>query len=167
MLNNVPIAVMRAARQVTLRHPNGIDCTVYFKTVNRTDITPPGAMGGLPTMGGAGVLDSEDEADYTYAERGDGRFVFLGQFQTQGSNFTDDDAGLNYREDLIEALIEPLAEPGTPEHFRIDKPDVVTIFPGGDFSLSYEVVGVTGNVSIPPYTRKYVLAPRQDSERGI
>ena len=167
MLNNVPTAVMRAARMVTLRHPNAMDCTVYNKVVDRVATSAPFSEGGMPTIGGVAVLDSEDEADYSYEERGDGRLIFMGVFQTQGSNFTDDDAGLNYREDLVEALIEPEAEPGTPEHFTVDKSDIVTVFPGGGFAVSYEVVGVTGNVSVPPYTRKFILAPRQDESRGI
>lgn len=172
MLNNVPIQVNRASRAVTLRHPNGMDCTVWRKTVNRTEDTAPTSFGGLPTIEGLGVLDSEDEANYTYAERGgegkgDGRIVFLGTYQAPTGNMIDTDDGLNYGEPPIEALIECSLDPQDPLYWVADKPDMVTVYPGNGFALVYEVVGVTGNINIPPYTRRYLLNPRSDANVGI
>ena len=68
MLNSVPKAINDAARTVTLRHPNRMDATVWRKEVNRT---ASGEVGGMPNIGGVGVLDSEDEADYSYEPVGD------------------------------------------------------------------------------------------------
>lgn len=167
MLNNVPIQINQAARQVVLRHPNAMDCSVWRKTVNRVADAPPLAMGGLPTIGGLGVLDAEDEADYSYTELGDARIVFCGVFQGQAGNTIDADTGLNYADIPIEALVECVAEPAAGGYFQADKPDVVTVYPGAGIVLSYEVIGVTGAVNIPPYTRKLVLAPRQDMDVGI
>lgn len=164
MLNNVPIQVNKAARQVVLRHPNAMDCTVWRKAVNRVAET---SMGGLPTIGGLGVLDAEDEADYSYTELGDARILFCGVFQGQAGNTIDADTGLNYPDMPIEALVECVAEPTAEGFFVADKPDMVTVYPGAGIVLSYEVVGVTGAVNIPPYTRKLVLAPRQDMDVGI
>lgn len=167
MLNNVPIQVNNAARQVVLRHPNAMDCTVWRKTVNRAADGTPATMGGLPTIGGLGVLDAEDEADYSYDEVGDARIVFCGVFQGQSGNVIDADYGLNYPDPPVEALVECLVAPGAEGHFVADKPDMVTVYPGAGMALAYEVVGVTGNINIPPYTRKLVLAPRQDMDVGI
>lgn len=167
MLNNVPTQINRSARLVTLRHPNAIDCTIWRKTVNRVTTTAPAEIGGLPTIEGVGVLDSEDEADYEYAEVGDAKIVFTGQFQTQGGNWRDDDSSLTYNEMPVEALIECVLEPSDPNYVVPDKPDLITVTPGPGIVLTYEVIGETSSVSIPPYVRKFALAPRQDSNVGI
>ena len=54
MLTNVPSAVNRMARNVVINHPNTWECQVFRKRVTRTDGAP---VGGLPTMGGLGVLE--------------------------------------------------------------------------------------------------------------
>lgn len=163
MLNNVPIQVNRAARQVTLRHPNGMDCSLWKKVILRVN-DPADNFGGLPTIGGAGVLDSEDEADYTYEFLADAKISFTGQYIGADSNTIDTENGLNYFAAAMEALIECTAELGSPEWVMPDKPMVVTVFPGNGVVVPYQIVGTTGNVNIPPYTRKYVLNPLSDSE---
>jgi hypothetical protein len=164
MLNNVPTQINRSARLVTLRHPNAMDCTVFRKQINRTAAT---SMGGMPTIGGLGVIDSEDEADYTYVELGDAKIVFTGQFQTQGNNFVEDESGLNYAESPIEALVECVLDPAAQGYFVLTSKDMVMVEPGGGFALAYEVAGETGSVNIPPYTKKFLLSPRQDANVGI
>ena len=67
MLTNVPSAVNRMARNVVINHPNTWECQVFRKRVTRTDGAP---VGGLPTMGGLGVLDSEDEESIDYDHLG-------------------------------------------------------------------------------------------------
>ena len=164
MLNNVPTQINKAARLVTLRHPNAMDCTVYRKTVNRTAAT---SSAGMPTIGGLGVLDSEDEADYTYQEIGDAKIVFTGQFQTQGNNWNEGDTQLNYPDAPVEALIECVLDPSDPAFFVADSKDMVMVMPGAGIALAYEVASTTGQVNIPPFTRKYMVTPRSDGDVGI
>ena len=167
MLNQVPIQIQRSARQVTLRHPNAMDCTVWRKVINRVSADTPATIGGLPTIGGLGVLDSEDEADFDWQPKGDAKIVMAGVFQAEGGNTVDTDNGLLYPAPPIEALIECILDPGDPDFFMADKPDMVTVEPGGGVVLTYEVTGVQGNVNIPPYTRRYILAPRSDMNVGM
>lgn len=167
MLNNVPIQIARSARLVTLRHPNAMDCSVWRKQVNRVSSDVPPTMGGAPTIGGLGVLDSEDEADFDYADIGNAKIVFAGVYQGEGSNWLDSDTGLNYPSGAMEALIECVLDPGDADYFEPGKPDMITVEPGGGIAMFYEVIGETGSVNIPPYTKRYILAPRNDADVGI
>lgn len=174
MLNNVPITVNRLARQVTLRHPNAMDCLVFRKVVLRQSTD---SVAGLPTIGGIGVLDSEDEADYEFQLLGEdpqnpapepnARIVFVGQYLAMGSNVTDDDASITYAEAPMEALVECALDPGDPLFFVVDKNDVVNVLPGAGIVIPYQVVGVTSPGNIPPYSRKLLLQPRADTEFGV
>jgi hypothetical protein len=164
MLNNVPAQINKSARLVTLNHPNAMDCTVHRKTYNRTDT---GTMGGLPTLGGLGVLDGEDEPEYTYMELGDAKILFAGQYQAVDGNMRDDDMSLNYAAPPMEALVECVKQPTDTAFFVADKPDLVMVYPGAGIALAYEVVGVTSPSNIPPYGRKLILAPRSDLNVGI
>lgn len=164
MLNAVPAAINAAARAVTLRHPNAQDATIYAKRVKRSE---PGTVGGLPVLGGLGVMDSEDEADYEYIERGDARVLFAGIYAGQAGNVLDADDGVTYAEGLIEATIECVLDPSNPLFFIPDKNDVVMVEVSATIIMPYEVVGNTSTTNIPPYTRKYLLQPRSDIDFGL
>ena len=153
MLSSVPLAVRRAARAVTLNHPNRMTCTVYRKVVTRT---APQTVGGLPTLGGLGVLEDDDEADFEYQPLGDGSVVMLGSYQ---GGFTSDDGTLldNPNTSQQEALLEPIAENG----FAPKKHDLVSLVIG-DAVLPYEITDITGTVNIPPFTLKYILQLRDE-----
>lgn len=159
MLSNVSIQAQRGQRQVTLRHPNSMACTVYRKQVLRTSEEE---VGGLPDMGGVGVLDSEDEAAYTYPELGDAKVLFMGVYQGD-NNLIDSDDGVTYSEGVMECQIEPLTEGA----FEIKKHDRFDVFPGNGMIIPYEVVGRTAPSAIPPYVTKYLVQPRQDELAGI
>lgn len=167
MLTNVPNEVNRLARQVTLHHPNAMDCTVWRKVLNRVDATPPESFGGLPTIGGLGQLDSEDEANYSWEEVGDAKIVFTGSFVPSSSNIIDTEDGINYSDSPMEALIECILAPENEGFFIPDKPMVVTVEPGAGLMMPYQIVGVGSPGSIPPYHRKYVLNPMADFDQGI
>ena len=170
MLNNVPITVNKLARQVTLRHPNAMDCLVFRKVILRQS---PDSIAGLPTIGGIGVLDSEDEADYEFQQLGpdtpeaNARIVFTGQYLGVTGNVTDDDASTIYAEAPLEALVECVLDPAHPLFFVVDKNDVINVMPGAGIVIPYQVVGVTSPGNIPPYSRKLLLQPRADAEFGI
>lgn len=163
MLTAVPTAVSANARQVVLRHPNTMPCTVWRKVVKRVEIDPeadaPSEMGGAPTLGGMGVLRSEDEADFDYEERGEARCLFVGPYVPNDLNEREDAV---LQQPIQEAQIECIAEPGMPEHFEVDTSDLVMITPGLGVVLAYEVATILSQANIPPYVRKLVLNPRDD-----
>jgi hypothetical protein len=140
-----------------------MDCIVWRKQVNRT--APE--IAGAPTLGGMFVMDSEDEHDYEYEELGEGRIKILQVFQTEGGNFQDGDQSLLYAGSQIEALIEPVADISSDDYFQADKHDLVTVDLGAGVIQTYQIVGLTGNVNIPPFTVRFVLNPRQDENVGI
>jgi hypothetical protein len=128
-------------------------CTVYRKVVTRV---APTTIGGLPTLGGLGVLEDDDEADFEYQSLGDGCVVMLGTYQ---GGFRSDDNSLldNPNTSQQEALLEPLTDDG----FTPKKHDLVSIVIG-DAVLPYEITDITGTVNIPPFTQKYVLQLRDE-----
>lgn len=162
MLTSVPSAINRAARQVTLRHPNAFDVTVYRKVLKRVEKDDSGAdstMGGTPTLGGMGVLRSEEEADYEYTELGLGKMMFAGAFEPQ--DFNEHDSAL-IAENARAVLIEAKAEPGAAGYFLADTTDLVMADLGMGVILSWEVATASGTVNVPPYTRKLIVNPRDD-----
>lgn len=167
MLNNVATQINRSARMVTMRHPNAMECDVSRKQCRRLAASLPAEMGGLPTIGGLGVLSGEDESDFEYIERGDAKILFCGIFQGPGGGNWTEHGAMDYQSPPVEAMIECLAEPGTADHFFPDKNDLVMAYPGEGIVLAYEVMGVDSAIGIPPYTRKYLLQPRQDMNVGI
>lgn len=170
MLTSVPTAINQSTRQVVLRHPNTMPCTVWRKVIKRVETkgeinpdspTPAEAsvFGGMPTLGGMGVLRSEDESDFEYVPLGDARCLFAGPYVPNDLNERDDAV---LQQPMQEAQIESIAEPGTPGYFVADTSNLVMITPGLGVVLAYEVATVTGQANIPPYVRKLVLNPRDD-----
>lgn len=153
MITNVPIKITDASRAVTLRHPNAMDCTLYRKVLLRT---AGESMGGLPTLGGLGVLKSEDEPEFEYEAIGLGRILITSRFA--GGDMADRGDSITVSEPMQEALIVSL-ELGA---FEPKKNDLMGVLPGGGVLIGFEIVGVTGNVSIYPYTVKYIIAPRDE-----
>lgn len=163
MLSSVAQSVSHSLRQVVLRHPNTMPCTIWRKHVTRVENDPdsglPSEMGGSPTLGGMGVLRSEEEADFEYIELGPGKCLFCGQYQPT-DQVERDNAVLQAA--MQEAQVECDAEPGTEGYFLADTTDLVLITPGLGTVLAYEVATLTGVANIPPYVRKLVLNPRDD-----
>lgn len=163
MLNRVPQSVSYSSRQVVLRHPNSMACTVWRKQMTRTETDPETGLlsesAGMATLGGMGVMRSEDESEFEYVELGAGRMLFVGQYQP--ADTVERDNAL-VPADMQEALVECAAAPETAGYFVVDTSDVVFMDVGMGTLLPYEVATVTGNLHIPPYTRKLVLNPRDD-----
>ncbi|SER36110.1 MULTISPECIES: hypothetical protein [Pseudomonas] len=161
MLTNVPVQVARAQRQMVLRAPNSMECTLLRKKIKRS--SEGEAIGGMPLLGGLGVLDSEDEPDYEYEEIGEGRVLFCGIYQAAPGNVVDSGDGVIYAEGAMECLVEPKVEGA----FEVKKHDEIMVMPGMGFVLPYEVVGITSVSSIPPYLPRLIVEKRQDSSVGI
>jgi hypothetical protein len=164
MLNTVAIAVNRANRQRTLREPNRIDCVLFTKEVGRTNATPePDDVEDEPgSLGGAGVLSDEDEVNYSWVEACEAVIHFSQGYAAPLGNTSNDGAYLDYADGVVEASIEPVIDPGKDGYVLPDKRMLVAVLVGGGVIVNYEIVGVTGSLNIPPYTRKYLLNPRPD-----
>ena len=156
MINAVPIAITKAARQMTLRHPNSLDASIYRKVFNRTNATGE-TLGGAPTLGGLGVLLPEDEDDYTYVELGDAKVLLVSKFEGN-IDMSDRNDSVVPNEEMYEALIEDL--PNSPFHFK--KYDLVATEPGGGVVIAYEIMAIPTTINNYPFTTKYVIAPRDD-----
>lgn len=155
MLNQVPIAARTAARVMTMRHPNAMACQVMRKNVTRTTGAESGNMGGLPTLGGLGVLDSQEEVEADYALLGDGFVLFTGVYER--TEMVD-------RKDSPEqmAVSEAMVEPVQAGAWVPKDGDLVMVMPGGGVVLTYEVTKVMNTINIPPYAPKYELSALGD-----
>lgn len=162
MLNNVAIAINKANRQRTMRDPNAIPCVLFDKKVTRTNDDEAGD--GYPSIGPLGVMSDEDEAAYEWVEVCDAFIHFSQGYAAPLGNTSDDSSRLDYAEGVLEASIEPVAEPGTAGYVQPAKRMLVAVLMGGGVIINFEIVDVTGTVNIPPYTRKYLLNPRPDEE---
>jgi hypothetical protein len=161
MINEIPVAVSQASRTVTLKHPNSMDCTLYRKVFTRT---APGdeTMGGLPTLGGLGVLSPEDEAEFTYEAVGAAKILITSRYE-QPLDLSDRRDSLPPDTVMQEALIEALPGPdGAPPSYGPKKYDLVGVEPGGGVLIGFEIVGVTSSVGLYPYTTKWIIAPRDE-----
>lgn len=162
MLTSVPLAVKAASRQVTIRHPNAFNVVVSRKAVLRTELDEDGdenTMGGAPTLGGMGVLRSEDEAEFEYRELGEGKMLFAAPFSPMDTN---KQGSALVAENMREVLLESLAKPGEDGYFEATTGDLVMVDLGMGIIMAYTVENVSGNIQIPPYTRRLVLNPRDD-----
>ncbi|MBV4524376.1 hypothetical protein KVG88_30340 [Pseudomonas sp. SWRI74] len=162
MLNNVAIQINRANRQRTLREPNAIPCVLFDKKVTRT--SDDETADGYPTIGPLGVMSDEDETAYEWVEVGEAMIHFAQGYAAPLGNTSDDSSRMDYAEGVLEASIEPLADPGTEAYVQPGKRMLVAVLMGEGVIINFEIVDVTGNVNIPPYTRKYLLNPRPDEE---
>ncbi|WP_098493103.1 hypothetical protein [Collimonas sp. PA-H2] len=157
MLHSVPTQINKAARSVTLRHPNGIPCHAFRQRVLRQ---ADGGMGGMPILGGLGVLDSSDESDVGWELLGDAKLLIVENFQP--STVVDRGDALDNTEPQIVALIEALRPEENPAHFTAKTKDVLYMLLHADVKIAYEVVAIDGDINIAPYSRKYILHKRDD-----
>lgn len=159
MLTNVPAAVNRMARNVVINHPNSWNCQVFRKTVTR----PGPDMGGLPVLGGLGVLSSDDEEQFSYEWVGNGFALPVENFQP--ASMMDRGDANNGTGTEFKFLIEPEDAIGQPGHFAPGKNDVVYLLLGDGPSpakLAFEIVDTEAVLNIPPYTTRFVVNRRDD-----
>jgi len=159
MLINIPAAVNSAARNVIINHPNTFEAQVFRKRVTRTDAA---GAGGLPTLGGLGVLDSEDETEVVYDHLGNG-FAFpvdaFSPSSMMGQHDANNGSGAEFR-----YLVEPFEPSGMPGWFDLRKHDVLYIVLHDLVKLAYEVVDIETTLNIPPYSMRYVTNRRGDMD---
>jgi hypothetical protein len=156
MLNNVPKGINRMARNMVINHPNAFNCQVFRKEVTRHG---EAGSGGLPTLGGLGVLDSEDEEKIAWKWIGNG---FSLQTDFQPAQMMDRQDANNGDSDEFRFLIEPEEAVDTAGHFSPRRHDVLYLLYGDKVKLAYEIVGVETVLNIPPYTMRYVCNRRDE-----
>ena len=146
MLTSVPDHIARAARIVTMRHPNAFDVVAYRKRVLRTE---------PKTLGGLAVLSDEDESDVDWDLLGEGKLLFSDQYA--GANWSSEQDNINYAASGFFAQIEPVDET-----VQFQKTDIVYVMPGGGAAIAYEITNIPSTIGIPGYTRKYEIQKRDD-----
>lgn len=157
MLSNVPTAINRLARNVVVNHPNSYNCIAVRKRVTRASST---TIGGLPTMGGMGVINSDDEESVEWDLLGNGYALKSEMFAA--SQMMDRQDANNEAIDEVRFLIEPEAE----GLFLPKKHDVIYLLLGS-VRLAFEIVGVESTTDIPPYTQRYICNRRDDLHLSI
>jgi hypothetical protein len=164
MIQRIPAAVSLALRQVVLRHPRGLDCQVWRRVVTRPTAGVTGVMeqimGGLPTLGGMGVLSAEEEPSIEYQPLGAGRLLFTDQAPPM--SVLNDRGNATVAAETVDAQVEPLANPGTPEHFEPAKGDLVLLLPGLGAVIAFTVEAIPTSTVIAPMVRRLTLQRRDD-----
>ena len=62
-LTRIQDVIERSTRQVVISHPNAYNCRLYRREVQRQ---APCEVGGMPTLGGTGVMSVADEAEIAW-----------------------------------------------------------------------------------------------------
>ena len=162
MLNNVPEAINRMARNVVVNHPNAFNIQLFRKSVTRSGIGEE-TVDGNPTLGGLAVLNTGDEEQFEYAYVGNGYALPADPFGAAPMMDRKDanTGGI----DEFRFLIEPEGPSGSPEWFDVRTNDVIYVLLGdgpNPARIAFEVVGYETTSNIPPYTTRYVTNRRDD-----
>lgn len=157
MLTNVPAAVNRMARNVIINHPNTWECQMFRKVVTRT---AGGSVGGLPTLGGLGVLDSEDEEQIEFVHLGNGYALEAEAFSP--ALMVDQKDADNGSASEFRFLIEPEHPVGTPGNFDVRNRDTMMLVFSDHVKIAFEIVGTETVLNIPPYVARYIANRRGD-----
>ncbi len=164
MLTNVSEGMQGMALQVVRNHPNSWDVQVLRKVVTRAEET--GEMGGAPNMGGIGVLDSQDENDYTYEFLSYAHALKGEQFQP--GNMTDRlDMPIGGMEEFTYMLAPSKEADGTIKALGFKTKDLVLFVLGIGADApraAYEVASVDATCELPPHLPRYVLNRRADMD---
>ena len=167
MIERIPGAVSIALRRVVLRHPRGLNCQVWRRSVTRPTAGVTGVtgvmeqiLGGLPTLGGMGVLSAEEEPSSEYQPLGAGRLLFCGTAPPMST--MNEHGNATVAAETVDAQVEPLADPGTPEHYTPKKGDLVLLQPGAGAVIAFTVEAVSTPTVISPMVRRLTLQRRDD-----
>ena len=164
MQNIVPININSAARTVVLNHPNSFHLRMVRRVYNRLE----SQLMGLPTIGGLGVVSSDDEDDYDFIPLGNAWGLQVETFQP--SQMMDRmDANNGSQDDFI-FLIEPEDLLPNTGGFEVKKHDVfvmtVSAVVGLEVYLGFEVSEIQTTTNIPPFTKRYVCNRRSELDGG-
>lgn len=157
MLTNVTTAINRMTRNIVINHPNTWECQLYRKSVDRTNES---AVMGMPTIGGLGVMSSEDEENISYDFLGSGYALQAEQFSPSPMMERQDaNSGASNE---FRFLIEPEHPTGMPGNFAARKGDVMFIVISEEVRLAYEIVDLETVMNISPFAMRYIANRRDD-----
>ena len=163
MIEKVAEQINAMTRTTIIRHPNSMNCLVYGQKILRRE---PEEYAGIPTMGGMGVMDEDDEVDYEYVYKGDGYALPVDQFSP--APMMDRNDANTGPEDEFRFLIIPRANSGEEDFFELSTHDVVMLLLGMPEDvetcpqLAFEVVGRETTTNVPPFNIRYVCNRRDD-----
>ncbi|MGI9213559.1 MAG: hypothetical protein ACR2HF_13890 [Methylococcaceae bacterium] len=153
MIEAVPTQLNEMARAVLSNHPNAYSCQCLRKVLKR----PGDQVGGMPTLGGMAVLDSEDEDDYDFDFLGNGYALQAEPFQPSPMTARGD-ANNSYT-DSLPFLIAP--EEGS--DFTLKKHDLIFLMLlDGQVRLAWEIISIETILNIPPFSLRYIANRRND-----
>ena len=168
MLTNVTTAADIMAWRVVSGHPNAWECQIFRRVVNR--VSPDGSeVGGIPTLGGLGVISAEDEPDLSYEWVGSGFALQAERFSP--SRMVDLGDASHSDGEQFRYLIAPEQPPGEPGSFAIRKGDVMYLIlssPTADdpdapeVKLAWEIIGLESVVNAAPFGVRYICNRRDD-----
>lgn len=158
MLTSVANSINRSLRLVLVNHPNTCACNIFRKHSERSGETQ---VGYYQTLGGLGVLDSEDDDEIAFEYLGNGYILPVDLFAPTTLADTHHVANVGGEKRF---LIEPEATVGSADRFEIRTHDVVYIILSveRDIKIAFEIVAVETVVNIPPYANRYVANRRAD-----
>ena len=155
MLTQVPAAINRLASRIVHHHPNSIGIQMFRKRVTRAP---------SDTLGGLGVLSSEDEESIAFEFLGLGSALPVAEDAANPALMNDNqDApwgeGAEFR-----FLIEPETQAGQEGWFAPTKGDVLLLWLADDGSLKipFEIVGAETVNNLPPFSVRYICNRRDD-----
>ena len=161
MLHSVPTQVNKLARSVVINHPNSYNAFIVRKSVTRAATI----SGGLPTLGGLGVISSDDEEKIEWLPMGNA-YALEVEIYSPGIMMDRQDTN-NQGLDEFRFLIEPETEIGEDGAFEIKKNDVMYIIVTDTVRLAYEVVAIETTSNIPPYTQRHICNRRNELDVSI
>ena len=165
MLWQVPKQINRLARNVVMNHPNSFNAEIWRKKYLRDD---PLDDGGRPTIGGMGILSTEDETEYEWQYMGNCYALPADQFQP-AVMVDRGDANIG-AEDEFRFMIEVEKQASEDGFFMIKNHDVLYIILGEPpymCKLAYEVVTQETTSNIPPFSVRYVCVRRDHLDMSV
>lgn len=155
MLNQVPSAINALSARIIHNHPNSIGCQMFRKRVTRAN---------PETLGGLGVLSSEDEEQIEFDFLGPGSALPTAEDGEAPSLLNDNQDAYHAEGDAFRFLIEPEKPSGDPEWFSVEKNDILLLWLMDDGSLKvpFEIVGVETVNNLPPFSVRYLCNRRDD-----
>lgn len=166
MLKNIPEGIAAMSRSIISNHPNRWSVQVLKSVYTRQS---DGVMGGIPTLGGVGVLDYEDESERDFVLKGYGYALSIDGFVP--SSMTDWADATQPDTNRFTFLIEPIPNKNSAQRFEIEKRDIILVMLTNDIETSpkiaYEVVGIDSTVNIAPYTKRFICNKAQHLDINV
>lgn len=186
MLNQVPQTINRLASQIVHNHPNSIGIQAFRKNVTRnmrlygmlengqlddaahwTDgsawIDTETGKAPNQTLGGLGVMSSEDEDEISFD------FLGLGSALPVATDFApspmNDNRDAPYSDGAeFRFLIEADAPTGAPGGFDVRKNDLILLWlmDDGSLKIPFEIVGTETVNNLPPFSVRFICNRRDD-----